>query len=73
MLLLLQMQQLLLQALVVGPLLTLHFVNIFAQQGTLGYLVEEEAEERTHPYPEPDTSLLKNKVNHKWCSGLFKT
>jgi len=22
-----------------------------------------------HPYPEPDTSLLKNKVNHK-CSGF---
>lgn len=54
-----------------GPLLTLHFVNIFARQGKLGYLVEEEAEERTHPYPEPDTSLLKNKVNHM-CSGLFK-
>ncbi|KAK5914213.1 hypothetical protein CgunFtcFv8_008669 [Champsocephalus gunnari] len=31
-------------------------------QGTLGYLLEEEVEERTHPFPEPDTSLLKNKT-----------
>ncbi|KAI3359262.1 hypothetical protein L3Q82_002783 [Scortum barcoo] len=32
-------------------------------EGKLGYLVEEEVEERTHPYPEPDTSLLKNKCD----------
>ncbi|KAM7386719.1 hypothetical protein PAMA_009372 [Pampus argenteus] len=24
---------------------------------------EEESEERIHPYPEPDTSLLKNKIS----------
>lgn len=41
---------LLLQELVAEPLLTLHFVNVFAPQGQLGNL-EEEMEERTHPYP----------------------
>lgn len=61
------------QALLVGPLLTLHFVNISTQQGKLGYLVEEEVEERTHPYPEPDASLLKNKVNHKCVVAYLKT
>ncbi|KAI9523318.1 hypothetical protein NQZ68_028342 [Dissostichus eleginoides] len=33
----------------------------YSPQGTLGYLLEEEVEERKHPFPEPDTSLLKNK------------
>ncbi len=50
----------------------MHFVNIFAQQGKLGYLVEEEVEERTQPYPEPDSSLLKNKVNHKCVVAYLK-
>ena len=63
---------LLLQARAVLPLLTLEFVAVFAPQEKLGCLVEEEAEEHAHPFPEPDTSLLKNKVNHKMCSGLFK-
>lgn len=56
-----------------GPLLTLHFVDISAQQGKLGYLVEEEVEERTHSFPEPDASLLKNKVNHKCVVAYLKT
>lgn len=62
----------LLQVHVCGPLLTLYFVNIFAQQGKLGYQVEEEVEECTHPYPEPDSSLLKNKVNHKCVVAYLK-
>lgn len=71
--LLFEWQQPLLQANVVEPMLTFHFVDIcFAQQGKLDYLVKEEAEECAHPCPEPDTSLLKNKVNHKCVVALFK-
>lgn len=29
-------------------------------------------EECTHPYPEPDSSLLKNKVNHKCVVAYLK-
>lgn len=47
-------------------------MTIFARQGKLGYLVEEESEELTHPYPEPESPLLKNKVNHKCVVAYLK-
>lgn len=49
-----------------GSSLTIHlYEHLLLGRGCWGKLMEEDLEERTHPYLEPDSSLLKTKVNHK--------
>lgn len=61
----------LLQALCMEPLLTRSVVIVFLSPGEAG--ISGGRHGRAHQSkPEPDTPLLKNKVNHNMRSGLFK-
>lgn len=53
------------------PLLTRSGAIVFLSPGEAG--ISGGRHGRAHQSkPEPDTPLLKNKVNHNMCSGLFK-
>lgn len=62
---------LLLHTFCMEPLLTRSGAIVFLSPGEAG--ISGGRHGRAHQSkPEPDTPLLKNKVNHNMCSGLFK-